>query len=143
MSVPRARLTRTVSFSAAHRYYRPSWSSARNAEVFGACANEHGHGHNYRCSVTVEGPVDAETGMTMNLSGLDAILRDEVVTPLDHHHLNHHVPEFAFGKTVPTAEAIAVYVWQRIAPRLPEGITLCCVRIEEDSSLFAEYFGAG
>jgi 6-pyruvoyltetrahydropterin/6-carboxytetrahydropterin synthase len=129
-----ARLTRTVGFSAAHRYHRPEWSAERNAAVFGACAREHGHGHNYRCAVTVAGAVSDETGMLVDLAQL-------VREPLDHRHLNHDVPEFAFGRQIPTAEALAVYVWRRVAARLPAGVRLEAVRIAEDDSLSAEYRG--
>jgi 6-pyruvoyltetrahydropterin/6-carboxytetrahydropterin synthase len=136
-----ARLTRVVRFSAAHRYYRPDWSAEENAAAFGLCAREHGHGHNYRCAVTVRGAVAADSAMVMELGRLDRLLADVVRTPLDHRHLNHDVPEFAFGRTVPTAEALAIWVWERLASRLPVGVALSCVRIEEDDDLSAEYFG--
>ncbi len=136
-----AHLTRVVAFSAAHRYYRPEWSPERNESVFGLCAREHGHGHSYRCRVTVSGPVDPQTGMLIDLAELDRILQEEVRDPLDHRHLNHDVPEFGYGRQIPTAEALAVYIWQRIAPRLPEPVRLERVRVEEDWDLFAEYRG--
>jgi 6-pyruvoyltetrahydropterin/6-carboxytetrahydropterin synthase len=136
-----ARLTRVVRFNAAHRYVRPDWSAERNAQVFGACAREHGHGHSYRCRVTVAGAVSDETGMLMDLALLDRILDEEVRQRLDHRHLNHDVPEFAFGRQIPTAEALAVHVWHRIRARLPRDVHLHAVRIEEDPDLYAEYLG--
>lgn len=136
------RLTRVVVFSAAHRYFRPDWSPEKNAEVFGACANEHGHGHRYECHLTVVGPVDEETGMVVRLDDLDRVLRKEISDRLDHKHINHDVPEFAFGKQLPTCEALAVHLWQRIAQRLPDGVRLERVRVQEDPRLFAEYDGA-
>ncbi len=136
-----ARLTRTVQFAAAHRYYRPDWSEARNREAFGPCANPHGHGHTYQCSVTVTGEIGDDRSMVMDLTPLDDILHAEVVKPLDHQHMNHAVPEFAYGKQLPTAEALAVYLWRRILPRLPEGVRLHCVRVDEDARLHAEYYG--
>jgi 6-pyruvoyltetrahydropterin/6-carboxytetrahydropterin synthase len=139
--VSRVHLTRTVHFSAAHRYYRSDWTPERNREVFGACANEHGHGHNYSCAVTVAGPLSADTSMVIGLETLDGILRRQVLDPLDHQHLNHVVPEFSTGERIPTAEALAVYVWTRVAPRLPGGVDLVRVRIEEDAHLSAEYYG--
>lgn len=137
--MPLATLTRIVLFSAAHRYVRPDWSNERNAETFGACGRE--HGHTYTCRVTVAGPLDPETSMVMDLGALDTILREEVTNVLDHRHLNVDVPEFAYGRTVPTGEALAVFVWQRVARRLPENVRLRAVRIEEEPHLFAEYFG--
>jgi len=139
--VATAHLTRVISFSAAHRYFRPDWSDERNAEVFGLCAREHGHGHSYKCFVTVSGTVADETGMLIDLSALDQILDQEVLQRFDHRHINHDVPEFAYGKQIPTAEALAVHVWQRLALRLPSQVQLRSVRIEEDPDLYAEYFG--
>ena len=136
-----ARLIRTVQFSAAHRYYRPEWSPERNREAFGACANEHGHGHSYHCSVTVSGALAESTSMVFALADFDTILREEVVGPLDHQHLNFVVPEFAAGTSIPTAEALAAHIWNRVAGRFPDGVTLYCVRIQEDAYLAAEYYG--
>ncbi len=135
-------LTRVVRFSAAHRYHRPEWSAARNQEVFGPCANEHGHGHNYTCHVTVAGPLDAETAMVINLTQLDGILREEVFERFDHRHLNYAVPEFADGQQIPTGEALAVYIWKRVVGRLPKGVHLHRVRIQEDPNLYVEYDGS-
>jgi len=135
------RLTRVVAFAAAHRYFRPDWSPARNQEVFGQCANEHGHGHNYHCSVTVTGPLAGDTGMVIDLVELDTILREEVIDRFDHKFINYDVPEFAFGKQTPTGEALAVHLWERIARRLPAGVRLECVRVQEDPYLYAEYHG--
>lgn len=140
--MPTVRLTRGVTFSAAHRYFRPDWSPDKNAEVFGACGHEHGHGHRYECHVTVAGAMRDDTGMIVDLGTLDRILREEVTDRLDHRHLNYDVPEFAFGKAIPTCEALAVHLWHRIAARLPAGVTLERVRIYEDPQLFAEYDGA-
>lgn len=135
------RLTRVVPFAAAHRYFRPDWSTERNVATFGKCANEHGHGHSYECHVTVSGSLATDTSMLVNLSELDSILNAEIAERLDHRHLNLDVPEFAFGKQIPTAEALAVFLWGQIEPRLPAGIDLECVRIQEDPSLYAEYRG--
>ena len=139
--MPVAHLTRVVTFSAAHRYHRPDWTDEQNRDAFGLCANPHGHGHNYRCGVTITGPVPAETAMVIDLAAFDALLNEVVVRPFDHTHINHAIPEFAFGKTVPTAEALCVYFWNRIAERLPSHVTLARIRIEEDDTLYAEYQG--
>jgi 6-pyruvoyltetrahydropterin/6-carboxytetrahydropterin synthase len=139
--VATAQLTRVVAFSAAHRYFRPDWSVAQNTAAFGACASEHGHGHSYRCAVTVTGRVQPETHMIIDLASFDRILREEIVARFDHRHLNLDVPEFAFGKTVPTAEALAMDIWRRVAPRLPQGVTLKRVRVHEEPDLYADYAG--
>src|SRR5688572_16918443 len=95
-----AQLTRRVRFSAAHRYHRPEWSPQQNADVFGACNNPHGHGHNYQLFVTVEATVDPLTGYSADLAALDRVLDEVVVRALDHQHLNHAIAEFADGKLV-------------------------------------------
>jgi 6-pyruvoyltetrahydropterin/6-carboxytetrahydropterin synthase len=139
--MPTAYLTRTVQFSAAHRYFRPEWSAERNAETFGACAGEHGHGHTYQCVVTVRGTPDPVTGMVIDLGLLDRLLTEEVVRRFDHRHLNLDVPEFAYGRTVPTGEMLCLDVWSRLAPRLPAGCALHVVRVQEEPALWAEYRG--
>jgi 6-pyruvoyltetrahydropterin/6-carboxytetrahydropterin synthase len=139
--VTTARLTRLVRFSAAHRYYRPEWSDDENRKAFGACANPHGHGHSYECAVTVKGRLSSDRSMVMDLESLDTLLREVVVSRLDHQHLNYVVPEFAPGKVIPTAEALAVHIWRQLEGRLPNGVILHRVRIQEDATLFAEYYG--
>ena len=79
--------------------------------------------------------------MVMGLNLLDQLLHEEVLERFDHRHLNHDIPEFAFGRQIPTAEALAIHTWQRLEPRLPTGIQLECVRIQEDPGLYAEYRG--
>lgn len=134
------RLTRTVRFSAAHRYRRPEWSEEENRERFGRAGRP--HGHDYRCEVTVEGPVDPETGMLVDLRALDRLLAAEVVEPLDHSFLND-LPEFGGDRLVPTTENIARVVWERLAARLPEGVRLRRVRVREGPELWADYTGEG
>lgn len=136
-----AHLSRTVLFRAAHRYFRPDWSPERNVQTFGACTAPPGHEHLYHCRVTVSGPVSPETGMVVDLSLLDALLDQEVKQRFDGRHINHDVPEFAFGKQVPTGETLAVFVWTRLVSRLPSGVRLDSVRVQEDSHLYAEYRG--
>jgi len=135
-----ASLTRTVIFRALHRYYRPDWSEARNREVFGRLADPPGHGHNYQCAVTIAGRLD-ETGMIVDLALLDRILQEEVLTPFAGKHFNLDVPAFASGRPLPTCEAIAAYLFRRIAARLPNGVALERVRIAEDPTLYADCTG--
>ena len=138
-----AYLTRTVRFSAAHRYHRPEWSEERNRATFGACANPHGHGHNYLLEVMVAGQPDPETGFCVDLGALDALLAEEVVQPLDHRHLNHDVPEFGEGRLVPTTENLVRYLWQRLEPRVPAPARLVRLRLREDADLWVDFYGGG
>lgn len=136
-----ALLTRSVTFAAAHRYYRPEWDDARNRQVFGACSNPHGHGHNYRLDVTVRAAIDAVTGFSADLAELDRILLEEVVHPLDHQHLNHAVEDFAEGRAIPTCENILRWIWPRVAARITAPAHLHSLRLHEDEHLHVEYFG--
>ncbi len=133
-----AYLTRRVAFAAAHRYWRDDWSGERNREVFGACANPHGHGHSYILEATVAGRVDPETGFCVGLGELDAALAEAVVRPLDHQHINHAVPEFGPGGLVPTTENLLLWAWPRISRLLPPGVRLHRLRLREDESLYVD-----
>lgn len=79
--------------------------------------------------------------MVIDLQDLDRLLQERVVSRVDHQHLNHAIPEFAYGKSIPTAEALAYWVWHQLTNALPAGVTLDKVRIQEDEALFAEYLG--
>jgi 6-pyruvoyltetrahydropterin/6-carboxytetrahydropterin synthase len=137
--MPRAILTRAVEFPAGHRYHRPDWDASRNDAAFGKCARPAGHGHNYRVEVSVQGDIDPDTGMVVNLPVLDRILADTVVGPMDHAFLNE-LPEFA-GGLIPTTENLARVVWSRVSDRLPHDCTILRVRVQEDRDLWAEYAG--
>jgi len=140
LTVPTS-LTRTVGFRALHRFYRPEWTEARNREVFGPLGDPPGHAHDYQCAVTVRGPVEAPMSMVMDLGELDRILQDEVVGPFDGKHLNLDVAAFAYGRTLPTCEAIAAHLFPRIAARLPATVVLERVRVLEDPTLYADCTG--
>jgi 6-pyruvoyltetrahydropterin/6-carboxytetrahydropterin synthase len=139
--VPIAHLTRKISFAAAHRYFRPEWSDAENRRAFGACANPHGHGHNYLLEVTVAGAIDEHTGFSVDIVVLDALLAREVTQALDHQHLNHAIPAFAEGGLIPTSENIAAYLWPRLSQGVPGGATLERLRLHEDATFFVDYYG--
>jgi 6-pyruvoyl-tetrahydropterin synthase len=56
-------------------------------------------------------------------------------------HLNLDLPAFAYGRTLPTCEAIAAYLFPRIAVRLPKDVVLERVRIKEDPTLYGDCTG--
>ena len=88
------RLSRTIHFNAGRSLWRRDWTPESNLAVYGD-EGPHGYGHNYELEVSVEGAVDPETAMVVNLTDLDRILKEEVDRPLDHRNLNRDVPEFA------------------------------------------------
>jgi len=129
--MPTAYLTRIVEFTATHRF--PDLP-----EFAGATGD---HSHRYRCDVTVKGGFEPSQGGVMSLHALDALLKREVVERFDGRHINRDIATFAAGTWLPTGEALAVYVWERLVPGLPRGVTLHRVRIEEGPHLYSEYFG--
>jgi 6-pyruvoyltetrahydropterin/6-carboxytetrahydropterin synthase len=137
--MPICYLTRIVEFSATHRIRRADWSDERNAAEFARAATD--HGHRYQCRVTVKGPLQAEAGGVMRLQQLDTLLDEEVVRRFDGKSINAAAPEFADGQRLATGEALTVYVWERIAKRLPPGVRLHAVRVQEGPHIYSEYFG--
>lgn len=128
----RATLTRRVRFEARHRFWRPEWDAARNRAAFGAAAED--HGHRYTCAVTLAGRLPPD-GALLDLAALDALLAEEVTAPLGNRHLNEALPEFAYGRILPTCEALAAWCFARLAPRIPGDVELLEVRIAEDDTL--------
>jgi 6-pyruvoyltetrahydropterin/6-carboxytetrahydropterin synthase len=133
MGMTTVRITRRATFAAGHILCHPEWTEAQNREVFGACVND--HGHNYVVEVTVGGPVDAETGMVVNLKHVDAVLRREFIDAVDHRHLNRDV-DFLRG-VIPTAENIALAAFHRLEPHLKPA-RLLKVRVVESENNAAE-----
>ena len=132
-------LTRTVTFPATHRMYRPDWSEQENRAHFGPVAEY--HSHDYECGVTVAGSLDPATGMIVDLAELDRIIREEVIERLSGRRLNTDLPDFSSGRPLPTCEALASILYPRIAARLPPGLRLLVVRVAEDPTLYAERTG--
>jgi len=131
-------LTRKAEFSASHYYHNPKFTPEENQRVFGKCSNLNGHGHNYTLEVTVKGEVDERTGFVVDLKQLKDILESEVVSAMDHRHLNKEVAEFA--SRIPTVENIALVIWNRLSPKLNRA-KLHRVRVYESDDLFADFLG--
>jgi 6-pyruvoyltetrahydropterin/6-carboxytetrahydropterin synthase len=139
--MPRAYLSRIVTFAAAHRYRRPEWSDEKNEQVFGLCARESYHGHTYVCEVTVAGEIDPLTGFIVDLGELDTILSEEVKHRFDHRNINVDVPEFGDGRLVPSGENLARFIYERVAGRLAASVSIESVKIAEDMTLSSTYRG--
>lgn len=137
--MPNVRASRRLHFSAAHRLYRADWSDERNAVVFGDCSNPNWHGHNYELEVTVEGPVDPETGFVMDLKRLKDLVEERVVAEVDHRNLNLEVPWLE--GVIPSTENVAVAIWERLVDRLPAGVRLAKVLLQETPRNSVEYTG--
>lgn len=132
-------LTRVEHFNAAHKLYNPVWSRERNEEVFGKCANENWHGHNYELFVTIKGEPDADTGFLFDVKKLSNIIKEHVLELLDHKNLNMDV-NFLKGKMCST-ENLAIGIWNQLIPYLPAGVALHCIKLYETERIYVEYFG--
>ncbi|MDH4185597.1 MAG: 6-carboxytetrahydropterin synthase, partial [Nitrospira sp.] len=132
-------LTKRIEFAAAHRYIKPEWDEAKNRAVFGLCYNPPAHGHNYMVEVTVDGEVDAKTGMVVNLFDLKRILLD-VLEEFDHKNLNLDMPYFT--DRIPTSENLARLLWAKLEVQKDIG-RLHTVRLYEDEDLYADVTAVG
>jgi len=135
-------VSRKEHFNAAHKLYNQDWSREKNVEVFGPCANENWHGHNFELIVTIKGKPDPETGFVVDLKKLSTLLKDEVTEKLDHKNLNIDV-DFMKGKLA-SCEVLIVEIWKIIDAKLPS-ITrfgkLHGIRLYETPRNYVEYFG--
>lgn len=132
-------LTRIEHFNAAHRLYNPNWTKEKNEAVFRGCANENWHGHNYELWVTVKGYPNTETGFSMDARILSQMIKKLILEKVDHKNLNLEV-EFMNGKMT-TAENLAIGIWDELAPQMPKGVSLHCIKLFETPRIFVEYFG--
>lgn len=127
---------RRAHFNAAHRLHNPTWSDAKNQEVFGLCNNPNWHGHNYELEVKVTGEIDPETGMVVDLGWLSDLIKEQVERRFDHKNLNLDTVEF---KTMnPTAENICVVIYLILRQQIPDKYDLH-VRLYETPRNFVEY----
>ena len=108
----RVTVSRKAHFNAAHRLYRKDWTDEKNNAVFGKCNNANFHGHNYDLTVSITGDVDPETGYVIDTKILSDLIKLHIEDAFDHKNLNLDVPEFA--DLNPTAENIAVVIWQKL-----------------------------
>ena len=135
-------VSRKEHFNAAHKLYNGNWSPEKNAEVFGACANENWHGHNFDLIVTVKGKPNPETGFVVDLKQLSVLIRKEVVDKLDHKNINLDV-DFMQGKLA-SCENIIVEIWKILDPAIKK-ITdygdLHALKLVETPRNYVEYFG--
>ena len=132
-------VTRIEHFNAAHKLFNPGWSKEKNESVFGKCANENWHGHNYELHVTVKGEVSPDTGFVIDAKKLSAIIKEFVLEELDHKNLNLDVG-FLKGKMCST-ENLAIEIWKQLISQLPENVQLHSVKLYETPRIFVEYFG--
>ncbi len=132
-------ITRTEHFNAAHKLFNPGWSREKNEEVFGKCANENWHGHNFELHVTVKGNPDPETGFVFDVKKLSVIINTQVIEKLDHKNLNVDV-DFMAGK-ICSIENLVIAIWHQLVPHMPKEVQLHSLKLWETQKIYTEYFG--
>ncbi len=135
-------VSRKEYFNAAHKLYNPTWDKAKNDEVFGPCANEYFHGHNFELTVTVKGKPDPETGFVIDLKKLSILVKKLVIDKVDHKNLNMDV-DFMKGKMT-SCEIFVIEIWKILAPAIKESAAfanLHSLLLKETEKNFVEYFG--
>jgi 6-pyruvoyltetrahydropterin/6-carboxytetrahydropterin synthase len=134
-------VSRKEHFNAAHKLYNNKWSKEKNEEVFGKCANEYFHGHNFEIIVTVVGKPDEETGFVVDMKKLGSIIKDEIIEKVDHKNLNLQV-SFLKDKLC-SCEIIVQEFWKILNPEIKKITTgkLHSIKLIETDKNFVEYFG--
>lgn len=132
-------LTRIEHFNAAHKLYNNDWSREENEQVFGKCANENWHGHNYELYVTIKGIPDPETGFLYDAKKLSNIIQEHVIEKIDHRNLNIDV-DF-MKNTMCSTENLAVGIWNQLKPYIPGNVQLHCIKLFETARIYVEYYG--
>ncbi len=124
----RVKVSRKAHFNAAHRLHNEAWDPEKNRQIFGVCNNPNYHGHNYDLIVSVTGDIDPETGYVMDMKTLKDLIKEQVEDRFDHKNLNLDVDEFR--SLNPTAENIAVVIWDKLRPFIKDSDELEVVLYE-------------
>lgn len=134
-------VSRKEHFNAAHKLYNPEWSKEKNEAIFGKCANEYWHGHNFELIVTVKGKPDPDTGFVIDLKKLGDVIKEEILEKVDHKNLNEQV-DFMKGKMC-SCENLAIEFWKILAPKVKEisHAQLFCIKLFETYKNYVEYYG--
>jgi 6-pyruvoyltetrahydropterin/6-carboxytetrahydropterin synthase len=99
----RVDIFKEFTFEAAHRL--------PNVEPGHKCARL--HGHSFRVTVHIDGPMDQQKGWVSDFADLSESMRP-LLERLDHHYLNE-----VKGLENPTSELLACWIWERLQPGLP------------------------
>ncbi|AII52846.1 MULTISPECIES: 6-pyruvoyl trahydropterin synthase family protein [Hymenobacter] len=129
---------RKEHFNAAHRLHNPAWSPEQNQQVFGKCNNPSYHGHNYELIVRLTGEIDPDTGYVYDMKRLSDLIKREILDTFDHRNLNLDTEEFRHLN--PTAENMAVVIWNRLRTHIESRLALS-VTLYETERNFVEYHG--
>ncbi|MBG6133480.1 6-pyruvoyltetrahydropterin/6-carboxytetrahydropterin synthase [Aquimarina sp. EL_43] len=143
------RITKQFSFETGHALYGYD----------GKCRNV--HGHSYKLSVTVIGTPITDTshvklGMVIDFGDLKKIVKEDIEDVFDHATVfNKNTPHIELAKELkdrghnvilvdyqPTSENMVIDFAKKITSRLPEGITLFSLKLQETETSFAEWYAS-
>lgn len=116
------RLVKEYRFEAAHRL--PSVPPGHKCQRL--------HGHSFKVDLTIAGPVDQTSGWFIDFGDVDDLWQP-LHELLDHRYLNE-----VEGLSNPTSENLAIWVWERLRPKLP---SLVRVTVHETCDSRCEYEG--
>ena len=147
--MPNIRITKQFSFETGHALYGYD----------GKCKNV--HGHSYKLSVTVIGVPNQDQshvkyGMVIDFTDLKKIVKEEIVDKFDHATVfNQGTPHVELAAELknrghhvilvdyqPTSENMVIDFSNKIKSRLPHGISLFSLRLQETESSYAEWFAS-
>jgi len=100
----------------------------------GKCVNP--HGHSYRFQLTLDLPVDPDTGMTMDFGDIEAAVKSRILDRCDHRDMNDIMDN-------PTAENIVVWIWRQLHEGVPGLSSVELWEIEGCSVLYSGDGGRG
>jgi|TARA_B110000438_G_C15646154_1_gene577549 6-pyruvoyltetrahydropterin/6-carboxytetrahydropterin synthase len=129
-------IVRCEHFNSAHRLHNPDWSENKNQKVFGKCNNPNYHGHNYELEVKVIGICNPTTGYVMDAKILSNLIKEKVLDKFDHKNLNLDTEEFK--NLNPTAENIAMVIYNILQPELDKNLKLK-IKLYETKRNYVEY----
>lgn len=131
------RMTRRVTFCSGHRYWRADLSPEENRAFYGPWASPYNHGHNYVLDVTVEGEVDPQTGMVVNIKRIDDVLKARILAHFDQRSINDEIPHFQTHAS--STENLLLYIADQLSgDALPPEARLVHLRLEEMPLLWGE-----
>ena len=130
-------LTKQYKFCAAHKYWNPGWDETQNVEIFGDDVKI--HGHNYILDVTVSGQINPQSGFIINIKDLNKIVKDNVISILDHSQIDKDVEWFK--KKQPSTENLVVFIWNQIADLFKGNAYLYSIKLRETPTIYTTYYG--
>ena len=130
-------ITKQYKFCAAHRYWNNRWTEAENFENFGD--DIYLHGHNYNLDITISGEINTDSGFIVNLQKLNNIVQENVISIMDHSQIEKDIDWFE--NLQPSTENMVVFIWERLAGKIPSPAKLHSIKLQETPTISTTYFG--